>query len=110
MEKGRPVSSCAVLSAASVEKKAVFVYGTCASAACSKLLGVGFMEKNTRTQNAAAWKATVEEAASLILRHSIDRMLKVKEPYQPEHKAYMALAVAIDEAIKAFIALDESLK
>jgi hypothetical protein len=37
-------------------------------------------------------------------------MLPVKEAYQPEHKAYMALAVAIDEAIKAFIALDESLK
>jgi hypothetical protein len=37
-------------------------------------------------------------------------MRLVKGLYQPEHKAYMALAVAIGEAIKAFIALDESLK
>ena len=68
------------------------------------------MEKNTCTQNAAAWKDTAQEAASSIILHSRDRMLQIKGPYQPEHKAYMALAVAIDEAIKAFIALDESLK
>jgi hypothetical protein len=68
------------------------------------------MEKNTRIRNAAAWKDTAEEAASSIILHSWDRMLPVKGPRQPEHKAYMALAVAIDEAIKAFIALDESLK
>ncbi|MDR3175590.1 MAG: hypothetical protein LBU06_03545 [Desulfovibrio sp.] len=35
---------------------------------------------------------------------------RVKTQPPPEHKAYMALAVAIGEAIKAFIALDESLK
>ena len=68
------------------------------------------MEKNTRTQNASIWKDTVEEAASLILRHSMDRMIKVKEPYQPERKAYMALALAVSEAIRAFLALDESIK
>jgi hypothetical protein len=37
-------------------------------------------------------------------------MRRVKVQHPPEHKAYMALAVAIGEAIKAFIALDESLK
>jgi hypothetical protein len=36
------------------------------------------------------------------------RHVKTRPP--PEHKAYMALAVAIGKAIKAFIALDESLK
>jgi hypothetical protein len=49
-------------------------------------------------------------AASIIILHSRDRMFKVKGPYSPEHKAYMALAGTIDEASKAFIALDESLK
>jgi hypothetical protein len=66
--------------------------------------------ENPRTQNEATWKTTAEETSALILLHSWKRMLPVKGPRQPEHKAYMALAVAIDEAIKAFIALDESLK
>jgi hypothetical protein len=37
-------------------------------------------------------------------------MLKVDGPYQPEHKAYMALALATSEAIRAFLALNESMK
>jgi hypothetical protein len=68
------------------------------------------MEKNTRTNRADAWKKTAEEASSAILLHSWERMRRVKVQPPPEHKAYMALAVAIGEAIKAFIALDESLK
>jgi hypothetical protein len=32
-------------------------------------------------------------------------MLVIKGPYQPEHKAYMALALAASETIKAFLAL-----
>ena len=68
------------------------------------------METNTRAQDAATWKDTAEEAASLILRHSMDRMLTVEGPYQPEHQAYMALALAASETIRAFLALDESIK
>jgi hypothetical protein len=68
------------------------------------------MEKNTRTWNGATWKDAAEEAASGILIHSKERMLKVEGPYQPEHKAYMALALAASEAIRAFLALDESMK
>ena len=68
------------------------------------------MEKNTHTLNGVSWKETAEEAASLILRHSMDRILNVKEPYQPEHKAYMALALAASETVRAFLALDESMK
>jgi hypothetical protein len=68
------------------------------------------MEKDTRTKRADAWKKTAEEASSAILLHSWERMRRVKMQHPPEHKAYMALAVAIGEAIKAFIALDESLK
>jgi hypothetical protein len=56
------------------------------------------MEKETRTRNEATWKDTAEEAASGILLHSRDRMLKVEGPYQPEHKAYMVLA--LDEGIR----------
>jgi hypothetical protein len=37
-------------------------------------------------------------------------MLKIKGPYQPEHKAYMALTLAASEAIRAFFALDASMK
>jgi hypothetical protein len=55
------------------------------------------------------WKNTAEEAGSAILLHSWERMRRAKTPYLPKRKAYMALAVAVDEAIKAFIALDESL-
>ncbi|MDR1616025.1 MAG: hypothetical protein LBR98_03345 [Syntrophomonadaceae bacterium] len=68
------------------------------------------MEKNARAQNEVAWKDTAEEAVGLILQHSWDRVSKVEGPFLPEHKAYMALTVVIDEAIKAFIALDESMK
>ena len=66
------------------------------------------MEKKARTEN-TAWKNTLEEASSLVLTHSWERLRQVKAPYQPEHKAYMALAVTINEAVRAFIALDESL-
>jgi hypothetical protein len=75
-----------------------------------QFLGVEKMEKDTRTKRADAWKKTAEEASSAILLHSWERMRRVKTQHPPEHKAYMALAVAIGEAIKAFIALDESLK
>ena len=67
------------------------------------------MEKDSRMEY-AAWQETVDEAANLIILQSKERLWKIKGSYQPEHKAYMALAVAIAEAIKAFIALDESLK
>ena len=67
------------------------------------------MKKNTQTESADAWKNAAEEASSLIAQHSLKRLLQHKLPYQPEHKAYMALVVTIIEAIKAFIALDESL-
>ena len=50
------------------------------------------------------------EIADRILLHSKDRVLQVKGAFAPEHKAYMALALAASEAIKAFVALDESLK
>jgi hypothetical protein len=82
----------------------------CAFAARSKLQKGLIMEKATHKDATSTWKTTAEEASNLILLHSWDRMLPVKGPRQSEHKAYMALAVAIDEAIKAFIALDESLK
>jgi hypothetical protein len=71
---------------------------------------IGHMEKNTRTQNEVTWKDTAEEAASGILLHSRDRVLKVEGPYQPEHKAYMALALVASEAIRAFLVLDASMK
>jgi hypothetical protein len=93
-----------------LRREAVFVYGAYAFAACSSLKEIGHMEKNTRTQNKSAWKDAAEEAANSILLHSMDRMLKVKGPYQPEHKAYMSLTLAASEAIKAFLALDESMK
>jgi len=68
------------------------------------------MEKDTWKERADEWKNAAEEASSLIIKHSLKRLLQHKLPYQPEHTAYMALAVTIDKAIKAFIALDESLK
>ena len=67
------------------------------------------MEKNTRMES-ATWKDTVEEAASIIMRNSFERMGQISLPYKPEHKAYMALALAASETIKAFVALDESMK
>jgi hypothetical protein len=68
------------------------------------------MERDTRTDRTAGWKSAAEEATALILQRSWQRIAQVKGPFQPEHKAYMALAVTVTEAIKAFIALDESLK
>jgi len=67
------------------------------------------MKKNTQTESADAWKNTATEASDLIIQHSWKRVLKFKHPHQPEHTAYMALAVTIDKANNAFIALDESL-
>jgi len=67
------------------------------------------MVKDTWKERADEWKNAAEEASSLIIRHSWERLSQHKLPYQPEHKAYMALVVSIVEAIKAFIALDESL-
>jgi hypothetical protein len=93
-----------------LRRTAIFVCGACACAACPNFLGVGYMEANTRSQNVASWKDTAKEAASPILRHSMDRMLTVEGPYQPEHQAYMALALAASETIRAFLALDESIK
>ena len=68
------------------------------------------MEKDTRTEKTDTWKNLAEKAGNAIILHSWERMEQVNGQYPPEHKAYMALTVAIDEAIKAFIALDESLK
>jgi len=68
------------------------------------------MEKDTRTTGESSLAKTVAECADHILLHSKERMLRVKGPFEPAHKAYMALALAASEAIKAFIALDESLK
>jgi hypothetical protein len=67
------------------------------------------MEKNTWAKRTNAWKKAAEKARNLIIWHSWERLSLQKLPYQPEHKAYMALVVSIVEAIKAFIALDESL-
>ncbi|MDR2573398.1 MAG: hypothetical protein LBC94_03455 [Desulfovibrio sp.] len=66
------------------------------------------MERDAQTDGTDGWKTTAEDAVSLILQHSWERTVQVKGPYQPEHKAYMALAVTVSEAVKAFIALDES--
>jgi hypothetical protein len=77
-------------------------------AARSRLHKELVMEKNTRTWNGATWKDAAEEAASIILQRSMDRMIKVEGPYLP--KAYMALALAASEAIRAFLALDASMK
>ncbi len=52
------------------------------------------MEKDTRTQRTGTWKNAAEEASSLIIQHSWERMRRVKTLHPPEHKAYMALAVA----------------
>ncbi len=68
------------------------------------------MEKTTKTADVTPLAARMEECADLILLHSKKRILRVKGPFEPAHKAYMALALAASEAIKAFVALDESLK
>jgi hypothetical protein len=93
-----------------LRREAVFVYGACAPAACSTFMGVGYMNKDKQTVGVTPLAAKAEECTDLILLHSKERMLRVKGPFEPAHKAYMSLALAASEAIKAFIALDESLK
>jgi hypothetical protein len=68
------------------------------------------MNKDKQTADTSALEATAEECSLLILLRSKERMLRVQGPFQPEHKAYMGLACAATEAIKAFLALDESMK
>ena len=68
------------------------------------------MEKDTRTNEKDAWKDAIEEARGRIIDRSSERLKQCEWPYKLEHKAYMALTVAICEAITAFIRLDESLK
>jgi hypothetical protein len=68
------------------------------------------MEKKTSMAGATPLATKAEECADLILLHSKERMLRVKGPFEPAHKAYMSLALAASEAIKAFVALDNSLK
>jgi hypothetical protein len=66
------------------------------------------MEKSTRTGETATWKDTAEEAVNLILQHSWNRILHTQKMRPAQRKAYECLAVTIVEAVKAFIALDES--
>ena len=68
------------------------------------------MEQATKTIDHTPMAAKAKECADSILLHSKERILRVKGPFEPAHKAYMALALAASEAIKAFVALDESLK
>ena len=68
------------------------------------------MVKNAQATNENPFAETAHQCADRILLHSKERILKVKGPFEPAHKAYMALALAASEAIKAFVALDESLK
>ncbi len=68
------------------------------------------MEKATKTAGVTPLAAKMEECADLILLHSKERIVRIKGPFEPAHKAYMALALAASEAVKAFLALDESLK
>jgi hypothetical protein len=68
------------------------------------------MKNDEQSADTSALEATAEECSMLILLRSKERILKVPGPFQSEHKAYMALACAATEAIKAFLALDESMK
>jgi hypothetical protein len=68
------------------------------------------MNKDKQMADTSALEPTAEECSLLILLRSKERMLRVQGPFQPEHKAYMALACAATEAIRAFLALDESIK
>lgn len=68
------------------------------------------MEKDTRMTSGMDLVEKLEECADLILLHSKERILRVKGAFEPEHKAYMALALAASEVIRAFVTLDESLK
>ena len=65
---------------------------------------------DTQEKSAGAWKDAIEEARSCIIDRSRNRLEQCEWPYKLEHKAYMALTVAIYEAITAFIRLDETLK
>ena len=68
------------------------------------------MEKNPQTAGQSPFAATALECADNILQQSKALVLQVKGPFEPAHRAYMSLALAASEAIKAFVALDESLK
>ena len=68
------------------------------------------MEKDTQTQNTEGWKDAIEEARGRIIDRSRERLKQCEWPYKQKHKAYMALTVAIYEAITAFIRLDKTLK
>jgi len=68
------------------------------------------MTKDTWLQRQGSLSEMTARCADHILLHSKDRMLQVKGPFEPVHKAYMSLAMAASEAVKAFAALDESLK
>jgi len=68
------------------------------------------MAKDIQATNESPFAETAHQCAVRILLHSKKRMLKVKGAFEPMHKAYMALALAASEAIKAFVDLDESLK
>ena len=70
----------------------------------------GSMKKDTKTENGMTLAEKMAECADLLLLHSRDRMLLVKGPFEAKHKAYMGLALAASEVIKAFVALDKSLK
>ena len=46
-----------------------------------------------------------------MIEHSFNRLSQSKQPLGgPERQAYMCLAVAINEAIRAFMALDKVLE
>ena len=68
------------------------------------------MEKNTHTAGQSPFAETALACADNILQQSKAIVMQVKGPFEPAHKAYMSLALAASEAIKAFVALDESLK
>ena len=68
------------------------------------------MEKNSQTAGKNAFAETALKCADKILQQSKDRVFQVKGQFEPTHKAYMSLALSASEAIKAFVALDESLK
>ena len=68
------------------------------------------MEKDSKAAGDLVMAEKLAECADVILLHSKGRILQVKGSFEPAHKAYMALALAASEAIKAFVALDESLR
>jgi len=68
------------------------------------------MKKDTWTPGDGSLTEMAAKCADRILLHSKDRMRQVKGAFEPVHKAYMSLAMAASKAVKAFAALDESLK